>query len=80
LGVIEKQVLKTGIKQAQVRNGRLSQERQVSALLRLDDPSWNFLHHGIHAIFSRAVDWRRRSRAEPLALCTPKFRFKAIFL
>ena len=45
LRVIEKQVLEIRIEQAQVCSGRLSQERQVSALVRLDDPPWNFLHH-----------------------------------
>ena len=54
LGVIEKQVLEIRIEQTQICRGRLSQERQVCALVRLDDPPWNFLRHEFIA-FLRTV-------------------------
>jgi hypothetical protein len=45
LSVIEKQVLKIGIEQTQGCRGCLSQERQVCALVRLDDTPWNSRLH-----------------------------------
>ena len=69
LRIIEKQILKIGIEQAQVCHGRLSQERQVCALGRLDDPPWNFLRHefiaSLRTVYRLENDGRGRRMCHP---------------
>jgi hypothetical protein len=55
LGVIKKQVFEIRIEQSQVHSSGPSQERQVSALVRLDDPPWNFAGRHIPLSFGRFV-------------------------
>jgi hypothetical protein len=64
LGVIEKQILEIGIEQAQVHSSCPSQERQVSALGRLDDSPWDFSAMNSSLSFGASVGSRTTEGTE----------------